>query len=392
MKKIIPLLFCICFSLAATAQWYPVQSPFIGSLYSVAFGSQNVGAIGGANYNVLLTTNGGLSWTLAPGTTAVNYSLGNDIQFTDTNTIYIGSNAGKLIKSIDQGQSWTNADPVLPYGFAIHSVCFPSATCGYTGGTLGEMSRTLNSGVTWTDISINTSNDLNDVYFFNNTTGIVIGENGYVRKTSSSGIIWTSCLSGTTNTLNKMHFLNASDGFAVGNGGTILKTTNGGSSWSTIVSPTTLNLYGISFKTDMEGFIVGASGTILKTVNGGITWQIDASPTTITLNDIKFNGSNFVIVGYGGTILTDVPTGMNENVNENSIVLFPNPSSDGHFTITGIEKNNFSEIHVYDVLGNEAVAPILSAQFNGTLDLPRRGVYFVVMEGEDGSLVKKVIW
>ena len=376
------------------AQWTSITSPFTGSLYSVAFGSQNVGCIGGANNNVLLTTDGGNTWTIAPGTTfpAVDYSLGNDIWFTDTNTIYIGSNAGKLIKSINQGQSLVNSNPALPYGFAIHALSFPTSNFGYTAGVFGEMSKTTNAGASWTNISISTSNDLDDVYFFSTSTGVVIGDNGFIRRTTTGGLTWSAVSSGTTNKLNKMHFINSATGFAVGNSGTILKTTTGGASWSAVTSPVTANLNGICFKNSLEGFIVGSSGTILKTINGGTTWQVDNSGTTNTLNDIKYTGSRFIIVGYSGTILTQGVTGITENTSTLSVSIFPDPTADGHVTITGIEPGMIGTLQVYDLSGKEVMSTISAAQFSGTLELPRRGVYLVAITTASERIVKRVIW
>ncbi|HET6989851.1 MAG TPA: T9SS type A sorting domain-containing protein, partial [Bacteroidia bacterium] len=61
------------------------------------------------------------------------------------------------------------------------------------------------------------------------------------------------------------------------------------------------------------------------------------------------------------------------------ISVYPNPTADGHITFTGYEKSNLLKIHVYDLSGKEVVPEIPAAQFTGTIDLPRRGVYLIAL-------------
>lgn len=85
-------------------------------------------------------------------------------------------------------------------------------------------------------------------------------------------------------------------------------------------------------------------------------------------------------------------TSADQNSGHPEISVFPNPSSDGHFQFTGWEKSNLLNVRVYDLSGKEVMPTIPASQFSGSIDVPRRGVFLVVMETKEGRVVKKVLW
>lgn len=74
------------------------------------------------------------------------------------------------------------------------------------------------------------------------------------------------------------------------------------------------------------------------------------------------------------------------------ISIYPNPSANGHLNFSGYENANLKMVRVYDLSGKEVMEAIPAARFTGALDLPKRGVYLVVMETKEGRVVKKVMW
>jgi Cytochrome c554 and c-prime len=74
------------------------------------------------------------------------------------------------------------------------------------------------------------------------------------------------------------------------------------------------------------------------------------------------------------------------------ISIYPNPSRDGHLQITGWKPQTLIAAHVYDLSGKEVLSAIPAAQFTGTIDLPRRGVFLLVLETTQGNVVRKVVW
>ncbi|MDQ3109974.1 MAG: T9SS type A sorting domain-containing protein [Bacteroidota bacterium] len=74
------------------------------------------------------------------------------------------------------------------------------------------------------------------------------------------------------------------------------------------------------------------------------------------------------------------------------ISVYPNPSANGHLNFSGYEKSGLQMVHVYDLAGKEVMPSIPGATFTGAIDLPKRGVYLIVMETKAGRVVKKVMW
>ncbi|MBI3510904.1 MAG: T9SS type A sorting domain-containing protein [Bacteroidetes bacterium] len=74
------------------------------------------------------------------------------------------------------------------------------------------------------------------------------------------------------------------------------------------------------------------------------------------------------------------------------IEVYPNPTSDGKIHFTNWQTSGIQSVRVYDLQGKEVVSPIEGKEFTGELMLPRKGVYFVVLETRSGRVVKKVIY
>ena len=84
--------------------------------------------------------------------------------------------------------------------------------------------------------------------------------------------------------------------------------TTAGSVWMARTSGTTQWLHCVTWS-GSQFVVVGNSGTILTSPNG-VTWTPRVSGTTETLYSITWSGSQFVAVGFNGTVLTS-PNGVN---------------------------------------------------------------------------------
>jgi hypothetical protein len=74
------------------------------------------------------------------------------------------------------------------------------------------------------------------------------------------------------------------------------------------------------------------------------------------------------------------------------ISAFPNPTSNGHVNFTGWQNANLVAVHVFDLSGKEVMPAIAAADFRGSVDLPHRGVFLVVMETKEGKSIQRVLW
>ncbi len=167
----------------------------------------------------------------------------------------------------------------------------------------------------WSQMSISTSNSINDVVFVNSTTGFCAGMTG-VFKTTNAGITWT--LIPSSPQAGKFSFVSSSLGYVVNNT-QLFKTTDGGTSWSQIYdfSSTGETLKDVCFTSSSVGFIITsyysnpAASFIYKTTNGGTSWTKTNTYTGMaTAESIEFVGTSLgFVVGYNGRVIRTVNAG-----------------------------------------------------------------------------------
>lgn len=260
--------------------------------------------------------------------------------------------------SFGQG-SW---NPVFrPFQSDLVSVYFTSEEKGFIGGDGGVFAFTTDGGQSWIKHSLNTEENVNEIYFRNDENGyLLVGKRIYITndggkswrekkvlnpnefsgltpeflsirfsgkkrgwivggvanadeeivdslvlQTLDSGETWTR-VSVPSNKMELFHldFVNDDHGWIVGDGGLILRTQDGGLSWSAQNSGTKASLFNVDFRDKNDGIIVGGEGTILRTENGGQTWEKIRSEATKSLLRVNFNDDKRGwIVGVGGMIL-----------------------------------------------------------------------------------------
>jgi photosystem II stability/assembly factor-like uncharacterized protein len=251
-----------------------------------------------------------------------------------------------------------------PTGFSgdLVAVFFTSPDKGWIAGDGGFLAQTADGGRTWSKYPLNTSEDINEIYFRNDDNGYLVAgrkmfitrdggrtwqetkiyragefsgtpeflsirfsdkKHGYaigsilkvvrgeeivvdslVMRTEDGGDTWQRISVPAKSELFHLDFNGNSHGWIVGDGGVILASTDDGRTWAKQTSTTTMPLYNVDFRDDNDGYIVGKSGTILRTSNGGATWERVTTPFHDTLMRVDFaDDKNGWIVGYAGDIL-----------------------------------------------------------------------------------------
>ena len=141
------------------------------------------------------------------------------------------------------------------------------------------------------------------------------------------------------------------------------------------------------------------NGTATATVSNPGTyiysWTTTPTQTTLTATGLSSgvytvcvtNSANGCSSCQGVTV--NCLTGIEENNTNGNISVYPNPSS-GNFTITSITE--ITSIKIYNVLG-EFVFSSQPQTTNYELDLQNKskGVYFLEMQSDKGSEIKKII-
>lgn len=158
-----------------------------------------------------------------------------------------------------------------------------------------------------TTTSLNTSENLYDVFFLNQSTGWVVGNN-LILKTVDGGENWIEQSPAVSNTrYYDVYFLDENNGWAVGKSvtgtsGRIHYTNDGGENWNVyFVGGSPLPWWSIDFAGNSNGVAVGQEGQILYTSDGGANWSSRNSPSGDAgiIREVEFyDGLNGIAVGY----------------------------------------------------------------------------------------------
>ena len=178
-----------------------------------------------------------------------------------------------LIQAASPAQgTWNRVN--IPTTRYLRSVCFVDSLYGWVAGDSGTIMHTTNGGATWIQQGIQTSNEIEYVFFLNRNLG------------------WASQFNYTTSPYGTI----------------LLRTTNGGTTWQSIPFPTAdIFIACILFTDSLHGWMGGKPNGIFKTTNSGISWTQAAIDTSILaffpVLDIEFYGQKY---GYACGGILDI--------------------------------------------------------------------------------------
>jgi photosystem II stability/assembly factor-like uncharacterized protein len=178
-----------------------------------------------------------------------------------------------IFRSPSEAQgTWTRM--TIPTTQYLRSVCFTDSLYGWAAGDSGTILHTTNGGASWTSQGIQTSNEIEFVFFLNRNLG------------------WASEFNYTTSPY----------------GTTLLKTTNGGATWQSTPFPVPdIFMTCILYTDSLTGWMGGKPNGIFKTTDGGASWTAAAIDTSVLaffpVLDIEFYDQNY---GYASGGILDI--------------------------------------------------------------------------------------
>jgi len=320
------------------------------------------------------------------------------VDFTDSNTGYIGGWDNLLLKTLDGGTTWDTLNTPVGSGY-FFSVTFTDVNTGFAAGN--GILKTADAGLTLAYNQTCCNGSLSSVFFVDTNIGYTVGledspyNHYWIHKTIDGGTTWFTASEGEGEQFYSIFFTDANTGYAVGT--SIIKTTDGGTTWDTVLNiqqPGQLN--SVFFSDTNTGYAVGYSGTIIKTIDAGLTWNVQSSGTTDGLLSIYFpTVDTGYIVGDKGTILkTTNGGGFPVEVNEipstsNSLKIYPNPASDKII----IESTTVGgQLSILNLNGKELLKQT-STEPNTTINITTLpgGIYIVKIRGKRSFEVGKII-
>lgn len=245
---------------------------------------------GTASSGILLrTNNGGATWENS--ITAINEPLYGVAVAGGGNTLVVAGDAGTIrvaSSSIWAGTVHNVAESLSKVTSGVTSsrlltVDFGASTTGYVAGEAGVVTRTGDTGSSWSLKAGGESNTITGSSFIDADTGWMVGDNGLVIRTTDGGVNWTSDNSGVSPNVHfkGVHFLNSTSGYAAGcqgssscgngvSGGVLYKYSNG--TWSSMSLPGGMPpLNSVYMTGSAAGWAAGMDGAALKF--DGVNWS-----------------------------------------------------------------------------------------------------------------------
>jgi photosystem II stability/assembly factor-like uncharacterized protein len=442
MRSSLPLLTGLLF--AATtghAQWITQPIGFTNSVAAPslikAVDATTVWTIGydliGDDTNqVARSTDGGATWTtgIVTGVLPADEYV-SCLTAIDASTAWvgvIGNRAnGRILKTVDGGQTWvrqttpqqfgnTNSLPTVVHFFnATEGVCVGSPPL--VSGPL-EIYKTTDGGTTWTTVantpaSLSRENTAGNVYATSGNTIWIGTLQGRVFRSTDKGATWSVAATGLVDGIQSLAFRDAQNGLAsfLDIDGTRLleRTTDGGLTWTRVTFTGNFPAWGLDNVPGTNQYI--STGYDLGDGIKGTSYSRDNGQTWVTLentlNNLSVDAVSSTAAWTGGI---NLPTGTGAGMRrltsttlsaraaapeQFGFQVYPNPSTDGRFTVTAQQARAGVELKIADALGRQIThrtwqsgpaAPL-------TLDLSayKAGVYTLEIASEAGTSRQKLV-
>lgn len=151
----------------------------------------------------------------------------------------------------------------------------------------------------WIEENINTTRNLNDVFFLNSENGVLVGDSGTLFKFYDQS--WHEINTEVAENFIAVHMVDTNNIWIAGRNGLIINYKD--DSLINYASPTSYNFSDIFMLDDTNGWIIGEEGTILQFVNDEWIINNDVNVSTDLKQIDFFNDTIGLIAGSLHTIL-----------------------------------------------------------------------------------------
>ena len=244
--------------------------------------------------SVLRTTDG---FRTAIGSSNPTYGHLNCVFFINDTLGWVGTQSGKIYRTTDAGATWTlmqSGQSTSNYITAIHFVDDQIGYASCYGG--GKVLKSVDGGQTWVSIAPVDLVFIRDLHFSDAMTGVAVGHAGHVIRTTDGGANWTFMPSNTTYNMVSLS-VQGNRMVACGKWGRAIHSTNGGLTWT----EQTFGQEHMSVSLTPSGFgLMGGIGKIFRTTNFGTTWTLFKDGTSSsTIEKISFANEQVGVAGNG---------------------------------------------------------------------------------------------
>jgi photosystem II stability/assembly factor-like uncharacterized protein len=283
------------------------QLPYCScTLRRVRFSDSENGWIVGDDGTMLVTNNGGRTWTKASGDAITGANL-YGIASSGNTLVAIGA-AGTVLASLDGGTTWARRTQGLQTHFRKVFVDERTNVIWVAGGD-GTLVKSKDLGETWTIVSVGVTAKLRDVLMIDRGYGWAVGD-VVARATHNGGVTWTAMEGIAPEILTRVQ-ANDSGGVSVvsSEAKTRYLSSDFGQHWENV--PWDVNFYATDalFLSDMkQGCVAGNSSEIRCTTDGGVSWLAAPVPVPAMARRLFVDTmQHWWAVGDGGMVVSFDP-------------------------------------------------------------------------------------
>ncbi len=230
------------------------------------------------------STDGGATWTQQIiGESFELPDLVTGVHFFDQLNGF-AMNSGQVFSTSDGGQTWNHAyvQAIYNVNISLMAYSWPDPQHGYFSGSGPSLVRTLDGGLTFTNMINGPIDSYYHVWFSDTLNGIVSGLNdsgATIIYTKDSGESWNQAsFDSIPKWIGIISFANYLNGWVTSGKG-IYKTSNGGQNWDILYHGNAGRFNGISTPSLTQLYAFG-NENLSKSSDGGITWA-DITPAGI---------------------------------------------------------------------------------------------------------------
>jgi photosystem II stability/assembly factor-like uncharacterized protein len=283
-------------SVNSGANWTPLDVPGVtgvGDYFNaVSFNQQGQGwAVSQYGAIVSLSSAGTVKQT-----SPTNRVAFDGVAAVSYNHAWIVGGDGTILVTADGGTTWTQQ--TTPAGTApLSGVAFADPTHGWAVGSNGTILATVDGGTTWTPQTspdTGTANNVDRVACADTQHAWAADVDGNIFATTDGGATWKFQFRNNGGLLG-LTCLDTKHVWASGVGGSIAATMDG-VTWTSQDSPTRNSLFGIAFWNATNGVAVGQLGTVVTTTSGG--WGDLIKPVTKAINAVSVKKGKTATMRY----------------------------------------------------------------------------------------------
>lgn len=301
--------------------WVKIQNSVYNGMcfYAVDFVDEMRGcAVGGHHYGqsgfIMISSDGGFSWTETTPDTCECLSA---VDYLPSSPIWACGRDGFVIKSIDGGQTW--ADTYDASFDSFDDIHFFNEQNGIMIDG-HESFMTFDAGSSWDSTAyITYYNSMRKLMSWEENKVFAVGNNGGMSRSLDGGTSWENMSDNISACMYNIGFSNISDGFAISNStpyGRFLRTNSGGHSWYFDTS-FVLNAVYDCWVNGEEVRLLSTTSEMFVSHNSGQHWDTISIPEIGSkYQDIQFVNENTGFLCAGEGILYKTEDGGNHWINQ----------------------------------------------------------------------------